>query len=171
MSCRRIIKKGTITHFLLIKPEIILVCRRLNTIMLWMVCLDKCLAGFPAPSRSSYCLGKKLKGSFCTPIIGCIKRKICRNRSYQSNVWKIMSLDDHLGSHKNVSLMSRKRREDLLVASLCPCGIIIHPQYPDAWKRPHKHFFDLLGSCLESTNIRRSAGRTCLLYTSPSPRD
>ena len=57
--------------------------------------------GFRPRPASSYCLGKKLKGSFCTPIIGCIKRKICRNRSYQSNVWKIMSLDDHLGSHKN----------------------------------------------------------------------
>ena len=109
MCRRRIIHQKTVAHLLAVKSFIILGCRGLDTVMFRMVCLDHCLSRLIAPSRPSNCLSQKLKCPLCTAIIGRIQRKVSRHCTNQSHIRKVVSLDDHLGSHQDIRFMGGKR--------------------------------------------------------------
>ena len=160
MGCRWIIQKHPVTHFFFIKFFIILDSCRLNAVMFRLIRLDHRMSRPVTSAGTSHCLGQKLKGSLSTMIIIHIQGKICRNHADQSYIRKIMSLDNHLGSHQNICLMPCKRCQNFFIAVLGPCGIKIHPKYPGFRKFFFQNSLNLLGSCLKSSNMRRTTGRT-----------
>ena len=108
--CRRwIIHQHTVCHLFLIKSFVILLCSRLNAIVIRMIALYDRLTCFSPSARTADGLCQQLKCTFCTAIVSSIQRQICRNRTDQRHIRKIMSFNDHLRTYQNICFVFCKR--------------------------------------------------------------
>ena len=130
--------------------------------MLRTVSLYHYFPGTSSPSCTPCRLCQKLKRTFSRTVIIRIQRHICCQDSDQSHIRKIMPFYDHLCSNHNVCLFICKLRQNLLMSAFVLCGIHIHPKNPCLRKLALHYLFNLLCSCPETTDIRRTARWTIL---------
>src|SRR5699024_11952698 len=121
MSRRRISHQRPELHLLRKERLVVLTCRGLYAVMLRIVALDHRFSRQIPPACTACRLTKKRKSPLCRPVVTDIKGKIRRQHPDQGDIWKIMSLYDHLGTDQNIGLLICKRRENSLVAFLPSC--------------------------------------------------
>ncbi len=156
----RIPYKTPVGDLLPVKSPVILPGRIDHTVMLRLVGLNYHLAGLFPAARPARCLCQKLKRALPRPVIISVQRKIRRQHSHQCHARKVVSLHDHLGSHKNIRLLIRKGGKNPLVAVLPAGGVRVHAQHPGTRKFPVNGLLHLLGPGFEPHQIWGSTGRT-----------
>ena len=116
MRRRRIQKERAVPHLFREEPLVVLGGRVLHSVILWLVGLDHDVSGHISPARSSRRLGQQLESPLRRPVIPCVQRHVRQQDPHKRDPREIVSLHDHLCSHKDVRLPVGKRGKDLIVA-------------------------------------------------------
>ncbi|MPN19156.1 hypothetical protein SDC9_166522 [bioreactor metagenome] len=115
--------------------------------------------GVFVPPGSARYLGEQLERAFRAAVVGYHESRVRGDNADKSNVWKVVSLCDHLRANEKLRFAPRKRAEHLLHGILCTYRIRIHPQRHRVRKQLVKLFFHLLGANAEVLDKRFSALR------------
>ena len=149
----RIHHQIAVGNFLRKEMLIVLIGGMDDRIVLRLIGLYHNLPGKRAPARPARRLCEQLKGALSCPVISCMERHIRCQNAHQRNLCKIMSLHDHLCADKDVRLLMRKLRQNLLIAVLALGRICIHSRQARRRKLSVQKLLNLLCARPESKNI------------------
>ena len=155
----RVAHQRPVTDFFLVKCRVILPGRGLYRIVFGTVGLYHGLARLAAPPCAPRRLRKKLERPLPAAVIVAIEGHVRRQDADQGNVWKIVSLDNHLRPHQDIRLLVGKRRQDFFMPVLFPCRIHVHAKHPRRRKPCLHDFLDLLGAGPKLPDVLRAALR------------
>jgi hypothetical protein len=113
-----------------------------------------------SPTRSSSDLGNQLKGPLTRPEVRKVQSSISVQHPNQSDTWEVMTLGNHLSSHKNVDITPPKSIQNSSMTRPRPSGVSIHSVDTNLRPQGTHLFFDALGSSTHKVqSIGALAGR------------
>ena len=105
MSGRRVSEKPPVGDLLLIKADVILVCRVADRIVFRLIGLDHDIPGLCPPACAAGRLCEQLEGSLRSPVIISVQGQVRHEDPHQGHAGEIVSFDDHLGPQQDVRFL------------------------------------------------------------------